>query len=54
MTAAWLGPLPGPHENCDAPWMCEDCDRPVCPRCEPSPGEFKRCADCDWLNGGAA
>ena len=36
------------HRDCEAPWFCERCERPQCPRCMPSPGEFKLCADCDW------
>jgi hypothetical protein len=38
--------LPPLHENCDAPWYCERCELPVCPRCEVSPGEFELCRDC--------
>jgi hypothetical protein len=37
------------HANCDAPWICETCERQVCPRCEPSPGEFENCVECDWF-----
>ena len=42
------------HANCEAPWECAECGRPVCPRCDPSPAEFIRCAECDWFRGGAA
>lgn len=38
------------HADCDAPWYCVRCDRPVCPRCEPSPGEQELCPECWWLN----
>ena len=37
------------HLHCEAPWICGGCGERVCPRCEPSPGEFERCAECDWL-----
>lgn len=37
------------HRNCEAAWTCRECERQVCPRCEPSPGEFERCAECDWF-----
>ena len=40
---------PDEHANCEAPWLCMKCDRPVCPRCEPSPAEPCFCAECDWL-----
>lgn len=42
------------HRNCEAPWVCYSCGRKVCPRCDPSPGEFIKCAECDWFTGGAA
>lgn len=44
------------HLNCEAPWYCERCERPVCPRCDPSPGEFELCPECYWTTdeGGAA
>lgn len=45
------------HLNCEAPWVCTRCEERVCPRCEPSPGEFELCAECDWFSndaGGAA
>lgn len=38
------------HENCEAPWYCKECERKVCPRCEPSPAEFELCAECDWVS----
>lgn len=38
------------HGDCEAPWYCEKCERPQCPRCHPSPAEFRLCADCDWRN----
>jgi hypothetical protein len=43
-----------PHENCEAPWECQECGRDVCPRCDPSPAEFRFCVECDWFKGGAA
>lgn len=53
--AAWSGDVwAEAHRDCDAPWYCERCEKPVCPRCDPSPGEFNLCADCDWLGGDAA
>lgn len=40
---------PPEHENCDAPWYCVGCERPVCPRCEVSPGEADGlCPECWW------
>ena len=36
------------HANCDAAWTCRGCERDVCPRCEPSPGEQDLCAECWW------
>lgn len=39
------------HEHCEAPWECMECGRRVCPRCDPSPAEFKLCAECDWFRG---
>jgi hypothetical protein len=39
------------HRNCEASWTCQGpCGREVCPRCEPSPGEFELCAECDWFS----
>lgn len=37
------------HRDCDAPWTCGGCQERVCPRCEPSPGEYELCAECDWF-----
>jgi hypothetical protein len=45
------GRLDGDHGQCEPSWECE-CGRLVCPRCEPSPGEFRYCAECHWLKGG--
>lgn len=42
------------HGDCEARWFCESCEQPQCPRCHPSPAEFRKCATCDWLGGDAA
>jgi hypothetical protein len=41
------------HSHCEAPWECHECGRRVCPRCEPSPAEFRFCAECADFGGAA-
>jgi hypothetical protein len=37
------------HRDCEADWECVGCGRPVCPRCEVSPGEaVGLCPECWW------
>lgn len=45
------------HANCPAGYICRvtNCERDVCPRCEPSPLEADEiCADCAWNGDDAA
>ena len=42
------------HIDCEAPWRCMECDRPVCPRCDPSPKEPCFCAECVAFGVGGA
>lgn len=42
------------HADCEAAWFCEKCEQPQCPRCHPSPAEFRLCAECSWFSGDAA
>lgn len=41
---------PRDHTACDTPWTCAQCQEPVCPRCDPSPAEYRLCAECEWFS----